>query len=310
MTTSLLSLIPKKGNLKLPKNYRGIQMLKLLACLYDRIITNRLKLWLPLNNNQTAFQKGKSTLIHIFTLRVLIEIVKKKNATLYIASMDIEKAFDIVSRLLLLKKLIKLGIGHFMLSALKALYSCTTCVIKFSGEFSSCFPMLRCIHQGAASSVLLFNEFMDDLFVYLEEKCDIENILGDIHSLIHADDTIILSTDKNKFIHKCNETVKFIKKNKLKLNVGKCVFTVINSKDPSDKAHIEIDGGFIKYGNKFEYLGVVISDSGSVKKDVKYFLDNKRSNVSIKYLNFCMTNRNAPLSVKLDVLDRCEMYVR
>ena len=93
---SLLLLIPKSGNLKLPKNYRGIQMLKSLACLYDRVIANRLKNWLSFNVNQTAFQRGKSTLLHIFTLRILIEIVKKKKLTLYIASMDIEKAFDMI----------------------------------------------------------------------------------------------------------------------------------------------------------------------------------------------------------------------
>ena len=126
--------------------------------------------------------------------------------------MDIEKAFDIVPRLLLLRKLIKLGIGRCMLSALKQLYSFTTWIIKFKGEFSNCFQMKRGIRQGAASSVLLFNVFMDDLFSYLEEKCDYEDILGDIHTLIHADDTIILSTDRSKFIHKCKEVTKFIRK--------------------------------------------------------------------------------------------------
>ena len=44
--------------------------------------------------------------------------------------MDIEKAFDIVPRLLLLKKLIRLGIGALMLSALKHLYHYTSCIIK------------------------------------------------------------------------------------------------------------------------------------------------------------------------------------
>ena len=63
-------------------------MMKALACLYDRIIANRLKLWLPFTVDQTTFQKGKSTLIHIFTLRVIIELAKKKNVTLYIGSMD------------------------------------------------------------------------------------------------------------------------------------------------------------------------------------------------------------------------------
>ena len=39
LACSLLITIPKTGNLKLPKNFRGIQMLPALGVLYDRIIT-------------------------------------------------------------------------------------------------------------------------------------------------------------------------------------------------------------------------------------------------------------------------------
>ena len=176
LALSLLSLIPKKGNLRLPKNFRGIQMMKILACLYDRVITNRLKSWFSFHIDQTAFQKLKSTLIHIFTLRILIEIAKKQNITLYIASVDIEKAFDNVPRSLLLKKLVKLGIGKCMLFALKQLYSFSICIIKFQGELSNSFKMERGVRQGAASSVLLFNCFMDDLFEHLHQKCSVEVI--------------------------------------------------------------------------------------------------------------------------------------
>ena len=139
-------------------------MMKSLVCLYDRIIANRLKAWLKFNIYQSAFQKGKSTLIHIFTIRILIEIAKRKNVTLYIGSMDISKAFDKVPRLLLLKKLIKIGIRKYMLHALKQLYKLTNCVTKFQGVSSKIFSMYSGIRQGAASSVLLFNAFMDDLF--------------------------------------------------------------------------------------------------------------------------------------------------
>ena len=223
LAISLLSMIPKKGNLKFMKIYRGIQMLKSFACLYDRILANRLKLWLPFNDNQTAFQKGKPTLLHIFILRILIEIAKRKKMTLYIWSMDIEKAFDIVPRLSLLKKLIKLGIGRCMLYALKELYLFTSCILKLNEEYSNCFVMKPCIRQGAASSVLVFNIFMDDLFRYLESKCDIEEILQDIQCLIRADDTIILRTEIDSY----RNVILFI--TDYKLNVGKSVFTVINA---------------------------------------------------------------------------------
>ena len=124
---SLLSLIPKKGNLMLPKNFRGIQMMKSFAVLFDRIITNRLKSWLTFSVDQTAFQKLKSTLIHIFTLRILIDVAKKQNVTLYIGSIDIEKVFDHVPRLLLLKKLVRIGLGRLMLFALKEIYMYSVC---------------------------------------------------------------------------------------------------------------------------------------------------------------------------------------
>ena len=302
LATSLVSLIPKKGNLKLTKNYRGIQMLKLLACLFDRIIANRLKLWLSFHHDQTAFQTGKSTLIHIFTLRILIEIAKRKKVSLFVASFDVEKAFDIIPRLDLLKKLIKIGIGRCMLHALKQLYSFTYCIINFKGSFSEVIRMLRGIRQGASSSVLLFNYYMDDLFRFFWRK---SVILQNIHCLIHADDTLVLSTNRENFVKKCNEVAIFMRINKLKLNVGKSAFLVINSQDPYDKVDFNIDGGIIRNKDKIFYLGVIISDCGSLKSDIKSYVDTKRSNVSIKFQNFCIVNQNAPLSCKLDVLNIC-----
>ena len=62
LTTSLLACIPKTGNLCLPKNFRGIQIQKAFALLYDRIIFARLQSWVGISEEQTAFQKGKSTL--------------------------------------------------------------------------------------------------------------------------------------------------------------------------------------------------------------------------------------------------------
>ena len=70
--------LPHFAVFKNDKNFSGIQMMKSIACLYDRIIANRLKLWSSFNVNQIAFQKGKSTLLHIFTLRILIEVAKKR----------------------------------------------------------------------------------------------------------------------------------------------------------------------------------------------------------------------------------------
>ena len=206
---------------------------------------------------------------------------------------------------MLLKKLIKLGVGRCMLHALKQVYSFSVCVLKFQSELSGSVVMKRGVRQGAASSVLLFNAYIDGLFAHLGSKCSVEEILGAIHALIHADDTIILSTERSAFIKKCNETVAFFNVHKLNLNLAKSCYLVINPSNTDNRRNLVLDSGVLKYRKKIEYLGVIISDSASIKEDVKSFIHVKRPNISVKFSNFCKTNRNAPLDVKLKVLDTC-----
>ena len=97
LATSLLIAIYKKGNSLLEQNYRGIQILPAIGALYDRIICNRLNSWIGVSEEQTAFQKKKSTLQQLFIIRLLIEICKKTGTPLYIGYFDLEKAFDKVS---------------------------------------------------------------------------------------------------------------------------------------------------------------------------------------------------------------------
>ena len=65
------------------------------------------------------------------------------------------------------------------------------------------------------------------------------------------------------------------------------------------------ESGLLKYKSEIVYLGVIITDIGSIKHDVHLYINKKRANVSIKFTNSCKTNRNAPLYVKLEVLEKC-----
>ena len=136
---SILSTIPKKGNLKFLTNYRGIHMQNLLSLLYDRIIANRLMMWAKVHPEQSAFQKGKFTLNHIFLLHVITGLSKQSKLPLFIGFFDLEKAFDKVYRPLLLMSLIKLGIGSALFYAIKAMYSVTKCIIKSGKKLSDVF---------------------------------------------------------------------------------------------------------------------------------------------------------------------------
>ncbi len=60
---------------------------------YSVILANRLYKWICVDDEQTAFQKGKSTVHQLFTLRLLIALAHKLDITLYIGLFDIEKSF-------------------------------------------------------------------------------------------------------------------------------------------------------------------------------------------------------------------------
>ena len=305
LALSLLSILPKKGNLLLPKNFRGIQMLRAIGSLYDRIIGKRIYRWMHVESEQSAFQKEKSANIQIFIVRLLNEIAKKLNITIYVASVDLEKAFDKVRRYRLLCKLVAKGIGRVMLEALKNIYLYTACTIHFYGCFSETFVTESGIRQGSASSVLLFILFMDGLFPYLRQYCTTEELIKDFHALIHADDTLIISTQRDKFITKCNHMLDFFKENSLKLNLDKSSYFILNPKETDRKTSLQLKEGMLRYKSVQEYLGVFVTDCGVLKHDVTKFIREKRSNVLIKFTNFCSKNFLAPLSVKLDVLDTC-----
>ena len=305
LRTSLLTALPKSGNLRLSDNYRGIQMLPLLAVVFDRIICNRLIKWAKINFEQTAFQTGKGTIDQIFLVRVIISLMKVSGKVLYVGFFDLSKAFDRVSRYLLLKQLLKLGVGSVLFYALKSVYSVTRCVLKGFGKISEVFETHTGIKQGASSSVILFIIFMDDIIDKLKENCLIEPILNDLHSLLHADDTIILSTNRELFIHKCNVLVDIIKEKKMSLNYKKSGYFIINGTAEDIKCNLKLNSGWLKYNGVQKYLGAIFTDTGSLHNDIGIFLKKKTKEVNVKLARFLVKNEYAPLSVKLQVVDAC-----
>ena len=66
---------PKKGDLSLVTNYRGISLIPIAAKIYNKLILNRLLPYIDplLRNDQNGFRAGRSTLSQILALRRIIE---------------------------------------------------------------------------------------------------------------------------------------------------------------------------------------------------------------------------------------------
>ena len=128
---SQIIAMPKKGDLSLVTNYRGISLMSIAAKLYNKMILNRIVPFVEplLRKNQNGFRRGRSTLSQILCLRRLIEESKLSNRDLALVFVDISKAFDSVDRGKMFEILKLYGIPDKIISAIKVLYTDTSSTI-------------------------------------------------------------------------------------------------------------------------------------------------------------------------------------
>ena len=112
---SIIVSILKKGNANDPINYRGISLLDVLGKIYTLILTRRVtfytNIFSKISESQAGFRDGYSTTDQAFILYSLIhKYLSKKRGKLYVAFVDLTKAFDSINRSKLWKVVSKTGI--------------------------------------------------------------------------------------------------------------------------------------------------------------------------------------------------------
>ena len=91
---------PKKGDLRLAKNYRSITHTSIATKIYNALLRNRIepKIDNIIRKNQNGFRRNRSSTSQILTIRRLLEGVRAKNLQATILFVDFTKAFDSIYR--------------------------------------------------------------------------------------------------------------------------------------------------------------------------------------------------------------------
>ena len=91
----LLIKLPKKGDLRVCTNYRGITLLSIPGKVLNRILLERMKAAVDnrLRDQQAGFRQDRSCTDHIATLRIIVEQSLEWNSSLYVSFIDYEKLF-------------------------------------------------------------------------------------------------------------------------------------------------------------------------------------------------------------------------
>ena len=110
----ILPLYKNKGDINDPDNYRGITILSCFGKLFTSLLNKRLNSFLENYNilceEQAGFRKHYSTVDHMFSLKMLIDLYLAKDKKLFCSFIDYRKAFDSVDRVALWQKLLSYNI--------------------------------------------------------------------------------------------------------------------------------------------------------------------------------------------------------
>ena len=263
-----------------------------MAKLYEAILNKRFCTWFKPDLEQAGGQEGRGCPEQLLTIRLLVDYARKTKQSLYIMFIDYVKAYDQVDRNLLLRMLASKGCGRNFLRAIANSFRETVNVIG-----SESFLSFRGVKQGAANSCSLFTFYINGTIEKLREVGE-DGFLGNLHSLLFMDDTVILATSRASMEKKLRILHHAARDISMSMHPTKSQFMTVNV---NDNEAFEIENVRICHTMSYTYLGSSISNA-SINEQVKIHIDSKKGHIR-KFSAFLKKNEDAPMKVKRVVLE-------
>jgi ribonuclease HI len=197
----MIAPIPKPGQPDHldPNSYRPITLLSCVGKIYGMILQTRLMQFCEsqniLSEEQNGFRPDRSCTDNIYSLVELLQTRSAMHMKTVLCFVDLKKAYDVVFRDGLWKRLLDVGIIGRMWEILVNIYRDTRSAVFVNGQLSDSFEVQRGVRQGCVLSPLLFAIFIDGLVS--EIRATNAGICIDsftLSLLLYADD-IVLTAD-------------------------------------------------------------------------------------------------------------------
>ncbi len=152
-----------------------------------------------IDRNQIGFLKVHRTSDHGFVLDTLVnKVVKQRGKSFFTAFIDLRKAYDSVDRNFLFRKLWALGLEGNFLESFRSIYHSVYQCVKIQDELIEPIVSERGLKQGCNLSPLLFNLFVEDIRLILDNSCDQVSLdKSSFNHLLYADDLVLFAATPN-----------------------------------------------------------------------------------------------------------------
>ena len=197
---SVYTTLPKKPKATKCEEHRTISLMPHVMKIFLKIILERNKerINVEIGDEQFGFRPGSGTREGIFCINGIVQKYINVNKELYTCFIDYSKAFDRIHHQQLIDCLEKIGMDGKDIRIIANLYWMQKAAIRVGDELSDYTEIKRGVRQGCVLSPYLFNIYTE--FIFRENSDSQGAIIGgcNISNLRYADDTMLLSEDKEE----------------------------------------------------------------------------------------------------------------
>ena len=193
-----VTLVHKRGQRELLKNYRPLTVIISLSGLYSRVLNERLttvaEKYNLLGEIQNGFRKDRSAADNTFVLDTILWKARAAKKKVHLGFVDISKAYDSVNRSILWKKLSSIGIKGEFLASLMSIYKDDSIDCMVNGSLTRPIFLRRGLRQGCSLSPLLFALYISDVGSDInttELGFQVGNVC--VSGLLFADDLLLVA---------------------------------------------------------------------------------------------------------------------
>ena len=321
----IVTLYKNKGERSDCNNYRGISLLSIVGKVFAPVILTHLQKLAErvYPELQCGFRAERSTVDMIFSLCQLQEKCREQQMPLYVAFIDLTKAFDLVSRDGLFKILSKIGCPPKLQSLIESFHSNMKGTVQFNGSSSEPFDIRSGVKQGCVLAPTLFGIFFAALLkhafgtategVYLRTRSDgrLFNLTrlraktkvreAVIRDMLFADDAAVTTHTQHELQSLMDRFSQASKDFGLTISLKK---TNVLGQDTAAAPIITIDDYELDVVRQFTYLGSTMTDNLSLDTEIDKRI-GKAATTLARLTNRVWTNRRLTAKTKMAVYNAC-----